>query len=68
MNNEPILEQCESGHSFYKLTDHPKNSMGHASCPYCLSIGREVLKAEIEALKAECKRLSQWLVQVGENK
>jgi hypothetical protein len=25
-------------------------------------------QAEIEALKAECKRLSQWLVQVGENK
>jgi hypothetical protein len=25
-------------------------------------------QAEIEALKAECKRLSQWLVQAGENK
>jgi len=49
--NKPILEKCDSGHSFYKLPDHPKNSIGHSSCPYCLAIGKEVLKAEIEALK-----------------
>lgn len=29
------LEECERGHEFVKLPDHPLNSLGHAICVYC---------------------------------
>ena len=51
-NNEPVMEMCDEGHhKFYKLPDHPKNSLGNSVCPYCLVIGRQRLEDEIEALK-----------------
>lgn len=54
MNNEPVLEMCDEGqHKFYKLPDHPRNSLGNSVCRYCLVIGRQRLEAEIEALKAK---------------
>ena len=63
MNNEPVMEMCDEGHhKFYKLPDHPKNSLGNSVCPYCLVIGRQRLEAEIEALNGEIKIVSKLLI------
>lgn len=48
---EPLIETCEEhGHHFAKLPDHPKNSMGHAMCPYCLAQGNKRLWEKYEFL------------------
>lgn len=39
---EMVVDQCEQGHKFAKLPDHPKRD-GIARCPHCLAIGREAL-------------------------
>ena len=52
MNNEPVMEMCDEGHhKFYKLPDHPRNSLGNSVCPYCLVIGKKKLENEISELK-----------------
>jgi hypothetical protein len=32
-----VLEECERGHEFVKLPDHPLNGLGRAACPYCMA-------------------------------
>jgi hypothetical protein len=36
-----LLEECERGHEFVKLPNHPKNSLGNALCPHCCSARTE---------------------------
>jgi len=47
MNDQHIttIDQCEQGHFFAKLNDHPTRD-GSPRCPYCMAIGLDKLRAE----------------------
>lgn len=65
--DEPVIKMCDEGHhKFYKLPDHPKNSLGNSVCPYCLVIGRKRLETEIEALKKQAE-FHRWNIEEDGN-
>lgn len=47
-----IRETCSSDHDYIKLPDHPKKD-GLARCPYCLAIGWDKFKAELDDLRKD---------------
>ena len=62
--SEPILEQCDSEHFFYKLSDHPKNYLGNSRCPYCMSIGLDKLRYEEALLEIENNQLRDTIFEL----
>lgn len=48
MKFDPVIDECDSGHKFAKLKDHPVSDDGRPRCPYCMSIGIDKLKQEVE--------------------
>ena len=46
--NDLALEECDLGHKFYKLPDHPKNAMGYDRCPYCMATGLDAARIEVK--------------------
>lgn len=46
----PIIDTCEQGHNFAKLSDHPKKD-GRPRCPTCMSIGLNLARAELDNIE-----------------
>ena len=44
----PVIDQCDLGHKFAKLPDHPIKD-GKARCPHCLAIGLDRSRLASEA-------------------
>lgn len=51
MSDTPVIETCELGHKFAKLSGHPKKD-GISLCPYCAAVGLETARAELQRLLA----------------
>lgn len=45
-----LIDECEHGHKFAKLVDHPKRD-GMPRCPHCLAIGLDAMRAEAGSIK-----------------
>lgn len=48
MKKQAVVELCASDHYFLMMPDHPKDTLGHARCPYCMSIGLDAARKTIE--------------------
>lgn len=55
MKFNPVIEECNQGHKFAKLEDHPLNDLGQARCPHCLSIGFDKKTKELDDITAAYK-------------
>lgn len=49
---KPKIDECELGHRFAKLPNHPTKE-GRAQCPNCLAIGLKRCRKKHKALKEE---------------
>lgn len=41
----PVIDHCDQGHKFAKLSDHPTKD-GKPRCPHCMAIGLDKLSEE----------------------
>jgi hypothetical protein len=60
MKREAVVEQCDALHYFLKQPDHPKDSGGMARCPYCLSVGLDATRREIESLEGSLRHFQNY--------
>lgn len=61
--SQVVIDTCDSGHRFAKLSDHPMRD-GKARCPHCLAIGLDAARSEQAAAAHEpwCASLTQLLL------
>lgn len=51
--HEAVIEACDAGHKFAKLSDHPLRD-GWPRCPHCMAIGLDAERASTKATCNEC--------------
>jgi hypothetical protein len=45
-----IIDTCNLGHQYAKLSDHPVDTLGNFRCPHCLAAGLDGARARIKIL------------------